>query len=371
MIPARETLLPPRLTPLAPLLEAVPSKLHPWIAQKHVQYLDDRIHKIGRLTDYLANCHQVDQERADFIEFVLAWTRRPNPDLVEYLQQYRLSFGSVRARVEELCDSFMAQATSVRLDAPFVDLWRRFAAANELDSIHGMFLTSGRWYVNVMLPVAKELIFCYLAGKSDIAPSERNDAAYTVARRVITPRFAEIPETYDHTHERRFATLFMPVLQHFDRKLCFLFEVFAHFPELSFPSVDEFAAAVAADAGKYRVFLDQGVYPPFAWHELHASRKPRKPSKPLAEAALPMLSAIPADFQTRANTALECLSILKEYELNYNNYNYKGRFGLISKYQYWLTVQVLPDAQKEAFLEAILLDRFFDALAIIEETAAR
>jgi hypothetical protein len=132
------------------------------VAQKHVQYLDDRIHKINRLTDYLANCHQVERERSEFVEFVLAWTRRPNPDLRDYLQQYRLRFASVRTRVEHLCDSFLAQASSVKLDGPFIDFWRQFAAANELDSIHGMFLTSGRWYVNVMLPVAKELIFCYL-----------------------------------------------------------------------------------------------------------------------------------------------------------------------------------------------------------------
>jgi hypothetical protein len=162
----------------------------------------------------------------------------------------------------------------------------------------------------------------------------------------------------------------MPILQHFDRKLCFLFEVFAQYPDLDFQSIEEFAQAVASDPAKYRVFLDQGVYPPFAWHELHASRKPRKPSKPLPEAAAPMLSAIPPDFHARAGTALDCLSILKAYELNYNNYNYKGRFGLISKYQYWVTTKLLPDAQKEKFLEAILLDRFFDALAIIEESAS-
>ena len=36
---------PPALKSLIPVLENVPSDLLPWIAEKHIKYLDDRIKK--------------------------------------------------------------------------------------------------------------------------------------------------------------------------------------------------------------------------------------------------------------------------------------------------------------------------------------
>ncbi len=369
MIANRDNLYPPPLTPVGSLLQTIPKALHSWIAEKHIQYLDDRIHKIDRLTDYLANCQQVERERNGFVMFVLDWTRMENPNLNDYLQEYKKRFSNVREQVERLCDEFIDRATSVKLNPDYMAFWGRFTHINELDSVHGMFLTSGRWYVNVMLPPVKELIYCFCSSYGTIPGFATNELAYHVARRVITPRFAEIPPNYDHTYERRFATLFMPVLQHFDRKLCFLFELFAHIPECHFSSIQEFATDVAQNLSKYDILLSQGIYPPFGWHELHASRKVRKPAKTLAESSVALLQNIPPALHERAQTALDCLAILKEYELNYNNYNYKGRFGLISKYQYWATAQLLSEPTRASFMEAILIDRFFDAFAILTEAA--
>lgn len=368
MIANRESLLPPSLGPIKPVLERIPSSLHPWIAEKHIQYLDDRIHKIDRLTDYLANCQQVEHERNEFLSFVLGWTKQENPNLGQYLQEYKSRFSEVRTEVEKLCIEFLNCASKVSLDSHFLDFWRKYARINEIDSIHGMFLTSGRWYVNVMLPPVKELIYCMLGSYAPLNPTAHNDLACQVARRVITPRFSEVPSNYDHSYERRFATLFMPVLQHFDRKLCFLFEMFAQIPDLQFTSIAEIAVDVATKPEKYEILLNQGIYPPFGWHEIAASRKARRPSKPLVEASKALFQAIPSNLHERAWVAIDCLDILKEYELNYNNYNYKGRFGLISKYQYWVTYGLLPKSSKDVFLDAILLDRFFDALTILEHS---
>jgi hypothetical protein len=368
MIADREILYPPPLTSVQPLLAIIPAELHSWIAEKHIQYLDDRIHKIDRLTDYLANCQYVEQERNEFVTFVLDWTRREAPDLECYLREYQKRFSGVRMNVEKLCVEFLDRVGRVSLDADFLDFWAQFAKINELDSVHGMFLTSGRWYVNVMLPAVKELVYCFLASYETIPETTRNELAYHVTRRVITPRFAETPESYNHAYERRFATLFMPVLQHFDRKLCFLFELFSQIPESHFTSSAEFVTDVKIKPEKYNSLLSQGIYPPFGWHELNASRKTRRPGKSLSEASINLLQVIPGDFHERALTAIDCLSILKEYELNYNNYNYKGRFGLISKYQYWVTSKLLSESSSKLFMDAILLDRFFDAFAILEHS---
>jgi hypothetical protein len=51
-------LAPPRLGNIKITLAAIPQAILPWIAEKHVQYLDDRIHKIGPLTEYLKNCNR-------------------------------------------------------------------------------------------------------------------------------------------------------------------------------------------------------------------------------------------------------------------------------------------------------------------------
>jgi hypothetical protein len=253
------------------------------------------------------------------------------------------------------------------LTPAYLDFWRRFTAANELDSVHGMFLTSGRWYVNVMLPAVKELIYCYLSVFPEVQPSSRSELAFHVARRIITPRFAEVPPSYDSTYERKFPLLLMPVLQHFDRKLCFLFELLAELPRKEFATVEDFASDVAAHPSDYALLLKGGIYPPFAWHELRASRKPRRTVKSLNEALKPLLASIPSELHPRALEAIDCLTVLKEYELNYNNYNYKGRFGLVSKYQYWVTAELLPSGLRDQFLDAILLDRFYDALQTIEK----
>ncbi len=358
---------PPPLRPLKTTIEAIPADLLPWIAEKHVQYLDDRIHRIGPLTEYLAGCAQVAAEREEFISFVDLATRQDDIILSDYLQQYAYRFRQVRERVESLCDRSLSDGTLWKDRKALLDFWRDFTYINEVDSLHGMFLTSGRWYVNVMLPVVKELIFCTLPEPYN-GRLPRGECAYHVARRVITPRFADVPGDYDVSMEKRFAKLFVPILTYYDRKLLFLFEVLAELPRTDFTSIEEFAHHVSANPQVYKHLVDMGVYPPFAWHEMHASRRVRRPALDYRRAIEPILAAAPSPMKERASVALEYLGVFKEYELNYNNYNYKGRFGLVSKYQYWRTLSVQPPDTRDEFLSYILLDNFYSALSVFERS---
>jgi len=357
---------PPGLTSLDPVLRAIPPSLLPWIAKSHVQYLDDRIHKINVLSEYLANCAQVEPERLEFISFVDGWTRREDTDLASYLGEYAARFAHVRAKVEEQCERVLTDTRLWENRVELVSFWKQFAYFNEVDSLHGMFLTSGRWHVNVMLPAVKELVYCSLPEASNAA--SRNETAYLVARRVITPRFAKLPDNYDYSLEQRFARLFVPVLQYYDRKLLFLFEVMAAFPFGDGYALEDLVKDVSRDPSKYATLLNMGVYPPFAWHELVASRRARRPAPTYANASRPLMESVRPDYQQRASRALASLAAFKSYELNYNNYNSKGRFGLVSKYLYWRTNHLLPEASRASFLDAILGDRFFEALNVVERT---
>jgi hypothetical protein len=78
------------------------------------------------------------------------------------------------------------------------------------------------------------------------------------------------------------------------------------------------------------------------------------------------MKSLASGLEDRAESALKFLSIFKEHELNYNNYNYKGRFGLVSKYFYHQTSERLADNNRELFLDAILGDRFFEALEVVK-----
>lgn len=357
---------PPALDPLAPVIDRIPADLLPWIAEKHVQYLDDRIHKIDILTDYLANCSPVERERREFIEFVLSNTRAENPDLTVYLRDYSIRFSMVRCRVEELCESVHDEALW-KSPTDLLRFWRQFAFINEVDSLHGMFLTSGRWYVNVMLPAVKELVYCSLPPSID--PSDRNRVAYSVARRVITPRHVEEGLETFPALERRFTSLFIPLLTYYDRKLLFLFEVMASLPgpTAGIGNLATLVENVAKRPDIYSDLLSQGIYPPFGWHELLASRRRRSPAQDYTKAASKLWAEVPTEMCDRTERALHLLDVFKDYELNYNNYNYKGKFGLVSKYQYWRTAELMPKPVCASFLEAILGDRFFDALRCVEE----
>jgi hypothetical protein len=359
---------PPALRALQSDLDVLPADRLPWIAEKHVKYLDDRIHRIDQLTDYLASCDPVAQQRQEFVDFVLGWAHRDKPDLISYMSEYQTRFSAVRSRVEDQCDRIVGDNTLWEKNE-LAGFWREFALVNEIDSLHGMFLTSGRWYVNVMLPIVRELVDCSLP--DDISPASRSDLAYRIARRVITPRFAETQEGDTQVLERRFASLFIPVLQYYDRKLLFLFEIMETLPLPSDYNISAFTADVATHPDQYSQLLSAGIYPPFAWHELFASRKTRRAPRPYEDAVRRLMDAVPTDLRDRAELALECLSVMKEYELNYNNYNYKGRFGLVSKNFYWRTAEVLSSPTKATFLDAILLDRFFDALTILESEFTR
>lgn len=353
---------PPPLRDLTPTLAVLPRAELLWITEKHVQYLDDRIHKIGVLTDYLAGCKQVEKERSEFIEFVDKHTRSAADDLAGYMTEYSKRFGTVRAKVEEQCDKILNNSVGAN-HSEQVAFWEDFAYVNEIDSLHGMFLTSGRWYVNVMLPVFKELAICTLP--VTIPASERTTIAYELARRVITPRFALPSPGYDTALERRFATMLVPLLQYYDRKLLFLFEALAAIPEGARESLSGFVQTVEDSRDQFAELLQMGVYPPFAWHELHSSRRARRAGLSYEAATTALLRAVLPGFEARAEQALAYLGIFKIYELNYNNYNYKGRFGLVSKHFYLHTSKRLTSTNSERFLDAILGDRFFEALAVI------
>lgn len=353
----------PALRDLTPTLAAIDRNELPWIAEKHVQYLDDRIHKIGVLTDYLAGCVHVEKERKEFVEFVDSHARSVAGDLSGYMTEYAARFGAVRSKVESQCDQILNDAVGASRTER-IAFWEDFAYVNEVDSLHGMFLTSGRWYVNVMLPVFKELAFCTLESAS--VEAERATLAYDLARRVITPQFATPSPGYDPGLERRFATILIPLLQYYDRKLCFLFEALTPTPEEARVSLAAFVRHVDESPEQYQSLVEMGVYPPFAWHELISSRRARRAALTYEAATAPLLNAVQPGYEARAKTALDHLGVFKEYELNYNNYNYKGRFGLASKHFYLETSEKLAPGTREKFLDAILGDRFFEALAIVQ-----
>lgn len=199
-----------------------------------------------------------------------------------------------------------------------------------------------------------------------IADDQRNEWAYQMARRIITPRYADVEPTYESDIERGFISVFIPILQHFDRKLLFLFDVLAKLDIPKFNTLAEFTEDVVQNPARYMQLLKMGVYPPFAWHELHSSRKPRRSTPSYEEATKPLLSKINERYLIRAEKALKVLTVFKDYELNYNNYNYKGRFNIVSKFFYLRTLDYLPSESRDGFLDAILGDRFYEALAVIE-----
>ncbi len=354
---------PPKLTSLIPVLENVPSDLLPWIAEKHVKYLDDRIHKIVKLTDYLANCDPVETERKEFIEFIEGWTKKEYIDLFGYANEYKIRYTAIRNKVESQCDTIMKDNSIWNSNDSLKAFWKEFAYYNEVDSLFGMFLTSGRWYVNAMLPVIKTLIYSTLP--SELKGRERSEIAYLVARRVITPRYTTIPSEYNHFYERRFANSFIPMLQFYDRKLLFLFEILSKYNYFPSMTLNDFVTDITYNKKQYANVLSEGIYPPFAWHEFIASQKPRKESLKFEDAKKRLEKNLDENYRQDFETALSLLDVFKEYELNYNNYNYKGKFGLVSKVFYYKTYQRISDNKKEEFLSAILLDGFYEALEIV------
>jgi len=357
-------LAPPALHDLRATLAVLPRSELPWIAAKHVQYLDDRIHKIGILTEYLAGCSHVETERKEFVEFVHRTTRDANSNLNAYMTEYARRFCSVRTRVEQQCDAILTGATG-STSSERMGFWQEFAYINEVDSLHGMFLTSGRWYVNVMLPVFRELALCTLP--TTVREQDGAELAYDLARRVITPRFANPSPIYDPALERRFAAMLVPLLQYYDRKLLFLFEMLAGAPATADASLRGFVDLVSDAPEHFNELLSMGIYPPFAWHELHSSRRARRPGVSYDTATAKLREAALPDYEARLDRALEYLAVFKDYELNYNNYNYKGRFGLASKHFYLHTSRRLDSALREHFLDAILGDRFFEALEVVQQ----
>lgn len=357
-------LVPPELTSIETLITELSFHVLAWISEKHVEYLDNRIYKIDALTDYLSSCDMVKTEREEFISFVLNWTLQDSANLEKYVEEYAKRFHQVRYRVEVLCDRVMSDNLLWQSPTELKNFWRDFTYINEIDNLHGMFLTSGRWYVNVMLPVFKELVYCTLP--NDVEQSDKNLLSYYTARHIITPRYVDLPAGYNSIHERRFIRIIAPLLKYYDEKLLFLFNMMSNIPINNLKTIKEFVMDVTQNSQRYIKYLQMGIYPPFAWHELHASRNHAVPSIEYDDAVQIFMQNVMPENSSRAKIALHTLDIFKEYELNYNNYNYKGRFGIVSKYQYWKTIEFMKENTREGFLDAILLDEFYNALDIVE-----
>lgn len=356
---------PPALRPLSDTLSIYSYDTLAWISDKHVTYLDDKIHRIDELTGYLAGCEQVEAQRNEFVEFVDSWTQKHSPDLFEYLSLYSTRYWNIRTQVENLCDRIIAQGNIWTSNSNIRNFWSEFALINEIDSLHGMFLTSGRWYVNVMLPAIKELIFCVCRHTYSGSDSQLEELSYVTARRIITPCFAGEASPESAQLEKAFIHRFLPLLTHYDREILFLFSHLAPYRD-QYKSLSSLVKDVHRNPDRFNVFLEQGVYPPFAWNELVGSRTSKKTMTRLDEVEEQFMVDLDPDCVTRACSALEVLSILKRYELNYNNYNYKGRFGIVSKGFYLQTLELFPEKDKVEFERAVLLDCFFEALQIVK-----
>ena len=359
---------PAPLESLKPALQVIPADVLPWIVEKHLQYLDDKIHKIDILTEYLINCSQVEIQRNEFVRFVETWSQSEEVDLEIYLDQYSQKYRTIRNRVDSLLDRILYDHTIWANKSTLNTFWQDFANANELDSLHGMFLTSGRWYVNVTTPSIKEIIYCCLP--NNVPAKNRNALAYSISRRLITPAFAPVRQEYDPSLDKTIISLLIPLLTYFDRATLFLFEDMRDLFDTDRATNSMFLHDVTTNPAKYDGLLDRGIYPPFAWHELIASKRRRRSIISYEEATQGIRNNIPHEFRVRLQLALDSLAVIKRYEVDYNTYNYKGRFNLVSKYLYWTTLQWLNEKEQPAFLDTILLDRFYDALRIINNSSA-
>lgn len=355
----------PELQSIQHSLEKIPKEALPWIAEKHIQYLDDKIHKIDILTKYLANCREVKMERNEFVEFVEKWTKQKDINFNSYLSAYCAQYRSIRDQVENILDRILNDQGIWASDKALLEFWNNFSRVNEIDSLHGMFLTSGRWYVNVALPPIKEIIFCCLP--DNFPDNKRNEQAYLMSRRIITPEFAKTPSDYNSKYEKDIVSLLIPLFSYYDKKILFLFQEMG---ELSKNKEDATLMNLIdvsnVNSLEYVKLLDKGIYPPFAWHELQTSKNNKISLLSYDDATRRINSYSSIQYKDRLQVALSALEVIKNHEVDYNTYNYKGRFCLVSKYFYWRTIKLLREDKRKDFLDAILLDRFYDALNIIK-----
>jgi len=73
------------------------------------------------------------------------------------------------------------------------------------------------------------------------------------------------------------------------------------------------------------------------------------------------------ELNDRESAGFHALQVLKHFEADYNTFNYKGYFPLVSKYFWWRCERSGYVADVSAFRAAVLGDRFFEALGLVNK----
>lgn len=326
-------------------------------AETHVRYLDNRIDKIDLLSRYLNDIDTTDGLKQSYIERVRSSLHDDSLNITDYGNWYLGEHLRVWSEVDRLCDVIPSLIDGSLSAAGMASYWAEFAYWNELDNFHGMFLTSGRWNVNFMLPALKGVLgeslskFGYCLSGHDLSE---------LTQYLVTPEYAgrtEWPSDLLTTA----SSVLQSVLGGFDSVFMFLYDDGLSSRAACHHSVGDFAAAVKERPWEWSDMLTRGVFPPFAWHELHGRRSPKRHGT---------LDSMPQSEEVTTSPYQSCLRTLKALELRYHVYNYKGRFGLMTKPLYFYTAETLTPSKRLGFLRAILLDQFTAAARIVKEGVA-
>jgi hypothetical protein len=341
----------PKTPDLTETLRSIPREALPWIARSHLEYLDGKFHDIERLTQYLATCRPIEKDRIEYIRFVDSWTYACDRDIDDYMIQFAQRYARTRNEVLAQCSAILTDPGIWESRTGFGEFWTQFAYVNEYDSLHGMFLTSGRWYTNAVLPAVRVLAEGFL---QRTGLSSQHGAA-DLATEVITPEYVVRDHRVHRDTVREFGHHLRAVLRHCDQAVLDILDVVKVSDDES-GSVEDLAAKVGRDPSAFDPLLRAGVFPPFAWHELRGEGKRTRLRLPLPQ--LPELNE-------REKTGFEALQVLKHFEADYNTFNYKGYFPLVSKYFWWRCEQSGYLDEVMPFRSAVLGDRFYEALGLV------
>ncbi|MEU8079270.1 hypothetical protein AB0B31_27970 [Catellatospora citrea] len=290
----------------------------------------------------------------EYIRFIDSATYSTDINLADYLERYSARYNATRGAVIQQCETILNDPNIWTSRAAFRSFWTDFAYVNEYDSLHGMFLTSGRWYTNAILPIVSALARGFLArtgkGPAAIAPD--------LAVEVITPEYVVRDRRVSRQLLNEFARYLRLVLRHCDQVVLDIFAVARSIPFDPELGVSELALQVKADPSRFGGALSKGVFPPFVWHELVAEKSRTNPP-----VRLPLM---PTDLFDIEVEAIDALRVLKHFEADYNTFNYKGYFPLVSKYFWWRCIDTGFLDQSPQFVNAVLGDRFYEALAFVK-----
>lgn len=349
----------PRTPDIQETLARIPESSLGEIVAGHLDYLDGLFYDIERLTEYLATCREISKDRVEYVRFVDSFVCGAPGRLAAYTDRFATRFINTRRQVLRQCEAILAEDPTSLDTSEFLSFWEDFAYANEYDNLHGMFLTSGRWYTNGMLPVVRELALDFLERSG--ARGEILELSASLAYAVITPEFAIHDSRPDRQLVNDFSRVLRGILESVDYVLFDTYRMASSVDLESIPTVESLIRQVSEQPERFAAFLTEGVYPPFAWAEITAAREGRRERTAVPDA--PALGP-------RGHEAIGYLRIFKVLERDYNLFNYKGYFPLVSKYFYLRSALRLGN-QADSFRMAILGDRFFEALAVVQRQLAR